>query len=127
MKKLPFFLCSLCILILGCKSKDPLPAEVWSSDCVELAPFEGAYRLTGVCCEYVLLPAIETNKKRTFKVKGSYHSFTGAGYTDIPIEITGNLAPNDTTLTLKYAVNSQENVFVLNPGSAEMKCQCFCY
>ncbi len=127
MKNLSLFLWLPFILFSGCKSQDPLPAEVWSSDCVELAPFEGAYRLTGVCCEYVLLPAIETNKKRSFKVKGSYHSFTGAGYTDIPIEIMGNLAPNDTTLTLRYSVNSQESVFVLNPGKAEMKCQCFCY
>lgn len=127
MKKLLLFLWLLTIFLSSCKPKtDPLPAGIWSSGCIELAPFEGAYRLNGMCCEYVLLPAIKTNKERSFKVKGSFHSFTGAGFSNIPIEISGDLSPDSETLTLRYSVNGRSDLFVLKPGKAEKECQCFC-
>lgn len=126
MKKRLFFLWLPAVTLSSCKSKDPLPAEIWSLGCVELAPFEGAFRLTGLCCEYVLLPAIKINKERSFKVKGSYHSFTGAGFSNIPVEVSGDLSPNSKVLILRYSVNAQSSLFVLKPGKAEKKRQCFC-
>ncbi len=119
---LAFFTLSSC----ANKEKDPLPAVIWSYNCVELAPFEGAYRLTGICCEYALLPSLSLDENKSFKVKGSYHSFTGAGFSNVPIEIIGDLSSDNSTLTLKYSVNSQESVFELKPGKAKMLCQCGC-
>lgn len=127
MRNIALYIWIAIFALSSCKSKNPLPTETWSSGCVELAPFEGAYRLTGVCCEFVLLPIIKINEERAFKVKGSYHSFTGAGFSNIPIEISGDLSPDNKTLTLRYSVNTQENQFVLKPGKAIIMCDCVCY
>ncbi|MGA0559307.1 hypothetical protein ACO2Q8_21790 [Larkinella sp. VNQ87] len=112
------------ICLLGnCRSKtEVLPSEVWSEGCAELAPYQGGYRLSGMCCEYVLLPG---PLSRSFQVNGTYHGFTGAGFSNIPIAITGT-ALSDTTLVLSYSVNTKTSTFTLKPGRARMACNCAC-
>jgi hypothetical protein len=115
------------IILSSCNSKtDVLPTEIWSAGCVELAPNQGEYRLSGMCCAYVLFPELKLTRKGSFKVNGTYHAYTGAGYSSIPIEIDGTLSSNRETLTLRYSVNSDPKIHQLQPGPALVSCYCAC-
>ncbi len=117
----------LMTLVLGCKSgTDVLPSEIWSSGCVQLAPYQGGYQLTGICCTYVLLPPLKLTRQGSFTVAGSYHSFTGAGFSNVPISITGNLSSDKTTLTVRYSTGTVPEVYILKPGPATVICSCGC-
>ncbi|GAB4051819.1 hypothetical protein [Spirosoma litoris] len=112
---------------LGCSPKtDPLPVDTWADGCIELAPYQGAYRLTGVCCEYITLPDIKLDSKGAFATKGTYSTFTGAGFADSPILIQGQLAPNGAALTISYTVNATLATYTLKPGKRTMACLCGC-
>ncbi len=114
-------------VLLSCSPKtEPLPVDSWVGGCIELAPYEGAYRLTGICCEYIVLPEIKLDNNRSFAVKGTYFTFTGAGFANIPILIRGQLAPDGSTLTISYSVNSVLATYTLRPGKATAVCFCAC-
>ncbi|RRB14045.1 hypothetical protein [Larkinella knui] len=126
-KKLTFWVLGVLILS-SCHSRtEILPSEAWSEGCVELAAYQKGYRLSGICCAYLLFPMIKQGQNGTFKVKGSYHFFTGVGYESIPTEVVGVFSSPDTTLTLNYSTGTQSKIYRLKPGHAQMACNCGCF
>lgn len=132
MKKSVILFCLILAILSGCKSPisetHVLSPEVWSEGCVELAPYQGSYRLSGVCCENVLLPKIELNINRSFSVNGTHHSYTGAGFNSTNIIIQGQISPDDNVLTLRYVLPHRPAPYTyrLTPNPAQLSCQCFC-
>lgn len=127
MKNLLALILLSAVLLMGCQSKsDVLPTDVWSQGCAQLAPNKGGYLLSGICCTYVLFPLIKLTHTGSFAVDGSYHSFTGAGVSDVPTRIMGQVAPDRSTLTLQYTVNGAVSTFILRPGYATSFCYCGC-
>lgn len=127
MKKIVVLLCALACVVSGCRSGTDLllPMEIWSDGCVQLAPNKGAYRLSGMCCEYVSILEIQLARDGSFRVEGTYHSFTGAGFSSIPVRITGNLSQDKTTLTVNYP-GAPPGGYTLKPGPAKLACDCYC-
>jgi hypothetical protein len=127
MKQNLLFLIIITVMMIECRSNtDVLPTGVWSAGCVELAPYQGSYRLSGMCCAYLLIPKIELNQARSFTVTGSYHAFTGAGFSNVPILITGQLSSNGNELTIGYSLNSSPVTYRLTSGPAKLACFCGC-
>ena len=120
--------CVIVSILWSCQGSQPSvpPSQIWSEGCVQLAPDQGDYRLNGMCCEYVLLPGIDLTASSFFVVDGTYHSFTGAGFSSTPITITGSVSPDKNTLILHYSVNSVPAVYSLKPGPARIACDCYC-
>lgn len=126
-KRIALF-CALLATLSGCHSNTHVvPSEIWSAGCIELAPYQGSYRLSGMCCEYVLLPQIKLATGRSFAVNGTHHSYTGAGFNSTAIIIRGKIAP-DTTLTLSYSLphRTTPDTYRLRQGPAQVSCQCGC-
>lgn len=105
---------------------DPLPANTWSVSCAQLAPDSVGFRLTGICCAYVVFPEIKLNQRRQFSVNADYYSFNGAGFSRIPITASGELASDDNKLTLNYSMGSAVTTYHLRPGKATLICDCAC-
>lgn len=127
MKKNGLLLLVVATALTACTSKNEvLPAQIWSENCAQLTPEQSGYRLSGECCEYVMLPELKINKKGAFSVEGTYHSFIGAGYNTIPIRAVGQVAEDKSTLTLRYTVNSVSKTYTFKPGAATKQCQCYC-
>ncbi|GAB4016266.1 hypothetical protein [Spirosoma koreense] len=120
-------LCIIWALAFSCSPKsDPLPADRWAEGCIQLAPYEGAYRLSGMCCSYVSIPEIKLDPNRTFVSKGTFSTFTGAGFADFPATVSGQLSADGTTLTISYYVNSFQTTYTLRAGQAAVACLCGC-
>lgn len=127
MKKYLILLAVIFVCFLGCRSEmDLLPATAWSAGCIQLAPNEDGYRLSGMCCAYAQIPKVTLTRNRTFSVIGSYYAFTGAGYNSMPLEITGYLSPDGKTLTIDYLLNSVPVTYTLSLGYATVLCYCTC-
>ncbi|OIN55908.1 hypothetical protein [Arsenicibacter rosenii] len=113
--------------LTGCHTKDPLPADTWSEDCVQLSPVQGGYKLSGLCCAYLNLPVLNLSKGGTFTVNGTYFTFTGAGFAPIATVVDGKLSDNGKQLTIAYTVNQIAETHVLKPGVATATCDyCKC-
>jgi hypothetical protein len=124
MKKIhAFFILSL--MLAGCRVKDKvLPLDIWSQDCVELAPYEEGYRLSGMCCSHLTLPQLSVNKKGIFITEGVYSSY---GIADTTIRVTGHISDADSLLTIAYSLDTLNiQKFRLKPGPRKKNCQCFC-
>ena len=110
------------VILFGCSSKEPLPTQVWSQSCVQLAPYKDVYRLTGMCCSYLEFPKIDLKKDLTFSVEASLYVFNGAGYIGTPTVMSGYLSVDENTLTVNYLSES----YALKPGYATASCYCIC-
>lgn len=126
MKSTGVLLLMVWALFIGCTTKDPLPADRWSEGCVELAPYSAGYRLSGICCSYILLPTINLNRDHNFSVKAEYYTFNGASFVAIPTVINGQLSPDGKVLTITYLLNSTVTTHVLQAGQATVSCHCGC-
>lgn len=129
-KSVSLFVLTVWALVVSCRSSDdsigPLPHQVWSADCVQLSPRQNGYRIDGICCTYILLPAIALNRNRRFSVDADYHTFNGAGFIKFPTVLTGQLSGDGQTLTISYSVNSVLTTHTLKPGRAPATCFCGC-
>jgi hypothetical protein len=125
MKAIPAVLWLALYLLSGCQSR-VAPSDVWAEGCIELVPHQGGYLLRGVCCEYVLLPDLKTIRQGSFTAKGTYHSYTGAGFSSTPTEVRGVLSSGGKLLTVAYTVHSQQSRYQLKPGRATVICDCGC-
>lgn len=115
------------VLLTGCHTKDPLPADTWSETCIQLSPVQGGYKLSGLCCAYLTLPVIKVSKGGKFTVDATYFTFTGAGFAPVPTVVNGELSGDGNQLTLSYTVNQQTEKHVLKPGAATATCDlCYC-
>lgn len=127
MKNRLILLTAIVIIFAGCHSEtNVLPADIWSRNCIQLAPDQDGYRLTGMCCAYALIPKITLTKNGVFSVNGTYHTFTGAGFDSRPLAVEGYLSPDGKVLTIKYTVNSNSVTLLLSPGMATVSCYCGC-
>ena len=129
MKNIAILLCFVSLAMTGCKPQtDVLPQGIWSEGCAQLSPDTAGYRLSGMCCTYVLFPNKLISANGALTVKGSTHSFTGAGFSNDPIDITIQKTV-DGALVLSYPLPSvaAPTVFQLTPGPAIVACDCFCY
>lgn len=120
----------LLLLIWAClactREKEPLPAESWSSGCIELSPHNDDYRLAGMCCAYLILPTLQLDRNQSFYVKGRYNVFTGAGYAETPVVVSGRFIRPDNSLIMEYTINGQTITHTLKPGRATVACYCGC-
>ena len=119
------------VVFSGCSSKteprtEPLPSLTWAQGCVELAPDQGTYRLTGLCCTSISFPSINLNKNRTFSVTATYFTFNGAGFINFPVVVNGDLSPDESTLILNYSINSTLTSHTLKLGQPKVSCDCGC-
>ncbi|WP_381528686.1 hypothetical protein [Spirosoma soli] len=123
----PILLGILWVCLLSCQPKEePLPVSVWSQACVELAPYQQGYRLSGICCEYIILPQLRLDRNKQFSVKAEYFTFTGAGFAGRPISVNGNLSANGQVLTISYSTGATVTTHELKPGAATAFCYCGC-
>ena len=118
MKAIPFSIFIIIVAFSRCSSKEPLPTDVWSSACVQLAPYMDVYRLTGICCSYIEFPKLELRKDRTFSSKATAYNFNGGGYTPVPTIVSGQLSSDRSALVI--------NSYTLKPGYATASCYCAC-
>ena len=118
---------SILLAVLSCnRETEPLPAESWSTGCVELSPHNTEYRLSGMCCAYMILPLLRLNGNQAFSVEGRYNVFTGAGYAETPVRVNGRYVRSAKTLILDYKLNGQVITHTLTPGRATVACYCGC-
>lgn len=100
--------------------------DTWSEDCIQLATDPQGFRLSGLCCAYIILPKIELNKKRQFSVKADFYTFTGAGFASVPTTVNGELASDGNTLTINYSTNLTVTTHQLQPGAMTRTVGCGC-
>ncbi len=116
------------ILVSGCKSDDKmLPVEVWSEGCRQLSADKDGYRIDGLCCEDLVIPKLKLSKNGKFATNGIYNTFTGAGYYQRPVKVSGSLSADGKILKLGFTTelaHSQE--FTFSQGGADKICECFC-
>jgi hypothetical protein len=105
---------------------EPLPAESWSEGCVELSPHNNDYRLAGMCCAFMILPILRLDKNQSFSVSGRYNTFTGAGYAETVVTVTGRFSTPDNILLIEYPLNGQTITHRLQAGRATVACLCGC-
>lgn len=117
----------LWISLASCNPKDPLPMDTWSQGSVQLAPDPQGFRLSGLCCAYVILPKIELNKKKQFSVKADFFTFTGASFASVPAIVKGELSNDGNTLMISYTTNSIVTTYELRPGAATAGSTCGCF
>ena len=103
-----------------------LPSDTWSQDCVELAPYQGTDRLTGLCCTSITFPQIDLGKNRFFLVIATYYTFNGTGLINFPLVVNGELSAGGKVLTLSYWINGALTTHVLKRGKAVGSCHCVC-
>ncbi|SFE41715.1 hypothetical protein SAMN05216167_113146 [Spirosoma endophyticum] len=121
MRTTSLFVALVSIVLSSCSPKEPLP-EVWSQSCVQLAPYQGIYRLTGMCCSTLDVPRIDVQSDLTFSTVGNLYTNRFADTAGRPILVTGNLSPDRSTLTIHYLTQS----YTLKPGYATASCYCVC-
>jgi hypothetical protein len=127
MKTVSLLIFIACAFGFGCSSKtEPLPTDTWSQGCIELAPYQGTYKLSGLCCTSINFPQLRLDKNRAFSVKGTYYTFNGAGIINFPLVVNGQLSPDASTLSLSYSINSTLTTHTLKPGDAIVSCDCSC-
>lgn len=117
----------LWVALASCNPKDPLPIDTWSKGSVQLAPDPQGFRLSGLCCAYVILPKVELNKKKQFSVKADFYTFTGAGFASVPAIVKGGLSNDGNILTISYSTNSVVTTYELQPGAATTAPTCGCF
>lgn len=116
----------LWVSLLSCSPKDPLPIDTWSKGCIQLAPDPQGFRLSGMCCEYIILPQLKLDKNQRFSLKAEYFTFTGAGFANQPIIVNGGLSGDGQKLTISYPTGTTVTTHELRPGAATMYCLCGC-
>lgn len=128
MKYISLILLSLILIGGSCKNKEPerVPVEYWSTGCVEFAPENGGYKLSGMCCMWLELGVKEFRKGTTRAIKGTYHSFTGAGWAEFPAEATMKVSEAGDKVTIILPTTGPDQVYELTPGRAKTRCDCFC-
>lgn len=115
------------MLLSGCKQDhDISPSEEWSAGCVTFAADGQNYRLSGMCCAYVIVSKIKLKGNSTFSSAAKYYTYTGAGYERSPVTLEGKLSDNRDTLQLSYTLLGKTNTFVLKAGKTTMACLCAC-
>ncbi|WP_461068703.1 hypothetical protein [Spirosoma horti] len=100
--------------------------DTWSQGSIQLAPDPQGFRLSGLCCAYVILPKIELSKKKQFSVKADFFTFNGAGFASVPAIVKGELSNDGNTLTISYSMNSVVTTYALRPGPATVASTCGC-
>ena len=126
MKTISFLLFANYVFLSTCSFGQLLPTDTWSQDCVELAPYQGTYKLSGLCCTSITLPQIDLDKTRFFLIIAMYYTFNGAGIINFPIAVNGELSLDRKTLILNYSINSILYTHILKPGKATTSCDCVC-
>lgn len=125
-KSSALLLAILWVGLLSCRSEEPLPVGVWSQACVQLSPDPQGFRLSGMCCEYIILPALKLDRNQQFSVNGEYFAFTGFGFASQLITVNGKLSANGRTLTISYPTGATVATYELRPGPATAFCYCGC-
>jgi len=119
------FVCAF--VAVGCKSdKDISPGEVWSAGCVTFGSDDKGYKLSGICCAYVIVPKISIKSNNSFSSSATYYTFTGAGFQELPVTIHGKLSEDRKSLDLSYEVDGKIITFELSAGGPNMACLCGC-
>ncbi len=115
------------LLLLGsCRKEDALlPSEIWSKGCSSLTKQQEMYRLDGICCEYVEFPASVRLKHKAFEIEGTQYVFNGAKMIPYPVLVKGHLE-GDGVLSLHFQGLGKQQSYRLNPGPAQVACQCGC-
>jgi len=127
MKRFSIYFIAISLLIYSCNSNsDILPSEVWSGGCASLNPYKNGYKLSGMCCEYLIIPKLKFKENNSFLAKSSHYTYTGAGYQDVEVNLRGKLSENQDTLTLQYESAGKTISYVLTPGPAKVACMCGC-
>ena len=117
----------LAFLVFSCNSNsDILPSEVWSEGCATLYRYKDGYKLSGMCCEYLIIPELKSSKNNSFSSKAKYYTYTGSGYHNAQVKVTAKLSVNQDTLTLNYETAGITKAHVLTPGPAKTACTCGC-
>lgn len=114
------------VCLLGCRPEDPPSIDTWSQNCVQLSPDPEGYRITGLCCAYIILPRFTLRANRPFSVDAQYVTSTGAGYTGIPTRVNGQLSADGRVLMISYTIGGTTTIYRLEPGQATMFCYCAC-
>jgi hypothetical protein len=128
MKRILAPLLILTTLLSACKSDDKIapPVDVWTDQCANLTSVDGAYRLSGMCCEYLNFPLVKLRMGKTVHVTGSYHGFTGAGFSDIPVTIQLQVDPGGRELKLSYSIGDILKEYKLIADGPVVLCDCYC-
>ena len=122
-----FLFLFLIVLTAGCESeKDISPAEIWSAGCATFAPYEKEYRLSGMCCQYLVVPKIKIKKDNTFSAAAKLYTYNGSGFEDFSVTLNGRLSEDRESLDLNYRINGTTESFALKPGGATASCYCGC-
>lgn len=127
--KVSFFIFGIIlILVSGCKSDDKmLPVEVWSEGCKQLSEYGDGYKVEGLCCEDLVIPKLRLGKNGKFTTNGIYNTFTGAGYQQWTVKVSGNLSSDGKILKLGFTTElAYTQEFTFSQGAADKICECFC-
>lgn len=127
MKYLSALFFALFLSLNGCKSDREIPPKgTWSEGCAVFSSFEDGYKLSGLCCEYLVFPKIKLKSNNSFTASASYHSFTGAGFSDVPVTVKGKLSKDEKTLGLSYEISGIAKSYSLKSDARIMYCSCYC-
>lgn len=127
MKYLSALLLALFLSLNGCKSdREISPTDVWSEGCAVFTSSEDGYKLSGLCCEYLVIPKIKLKSNNSFTASAYYYSYTGAGFSDVPVTVKGKLSKDEKTLDLSYEINGATKSYSLKAGATMVYCSCSC-
>lgn len=114
----------LWVCLVGCRQEEPTAIDTWAQNCVQLSPDPEGYRLTGLCCAYIIIPRLTLRTNQPVSVDAQYVTSTGAGYTRLPIRVNGQLSADGRVLAINYTIDGTTTSYRLEPGIATMYCHC---
>ncbi|MCF2446457.1 hypothetical protein L0657_21035 [Dyadobacter sp. CY345] len=125
--KLTFVLFLLLIMLDSCKSeKEIAPTEIWSEGCVSFKPDSKGFLLSGICCEYVTVSKIKIKKDNSFVTPAKYFTYTGAGFQQSDVNVTGKISEDRKSLDLSFEGQGVSKTFALKSGGPTASCLCGC-
>lgn len=102
------------------------PTEIWSEACVSFKPDNRGFLLSGICCEYVTVSKIKLKKNNSFSAPGKYFTFTGAGYHESAVTVSGKISEDRKSLDLSLKGQDVSKTFALKAGGPTAACFCGC-
>ena len=119
-----FFTLILCVTCT--RNKEVSPNKIWSAGCAVFSAHENGYKLSGMCCEELIIPRLKIRNGNTFSAKATFHSSKGEETTSVATVVKGKVSEDGKTIDMQYEVSGKEVIYKLDTDAGIIYCSCGC-